>query len=95
VKLRTAALIVAVLAGLLLAMLIFVISEDDNGKPVFVTPTTTAPVRGHTKVTCKVGKDAGCGTPNASCASNRVGLSFIKNGVTYTCKGPKPYRWRR
>lgn len=34
-------------------------------------------------------------TPGAYCATSRLGLSFTKGGVTYTCKGPKPYRWRR
>ena len=38
--------------------------------------------------------DLGSGTPNAQCATPRLGKSFQKNGKRYTCKGPKPYRWR-
>ncbi len=34
------------------------------------------------------------GEPNEPCATNRLGESFDFNGVTYTCSGPKPYRWR-
>jgi hypothetical protein len=32
--------------------------------------------------------------PGAFCATSRLGKHFAKDGVTYTCKGPKPYRWR-
>lgn len=39
-------------------------------------------------------RDLGAGKPGAYCATNRVGKHFTKDGVTYTCKGPKPYRWR-
>lgn len=39
--------------------------------------------------------DLGAGKPGAFCATNRLGKHFTKDGVTYTCKGPKPYRWRR
>lgn len=39
-------------------------------------------------------RDLGAGKPGAYCATNRLGKSFVKDGVTYTCKGPKPYRWR-
>ncbi len=34
-------------------------------------------------------------TPGGYCATNRLGKPFRKDGVTYTCKAPKPYRWRR
>lgn len=37
--------------------------------------------------------DLGAGTPGAGCATSRVGKSFVQDGVTYTCRGPKPYRW--
>ncbi len=40
------------------------------------------------------GPDLGRGEPNDFCATNRLGESFVLNGTTYTCKGPKPYRWR-
>ncbi|GGN40583.1 hypothetical protein FHR83_007003 [Actinoplanes campanulatus] len=40
-------------------------------------------------------RDLGAGKPGAFCATNRRGQSFTKDGVRYTCKGPKPYRWRR
>lgn len=33
--------------------------------------------------------------PGAYCATKQLGKSFKKNGVTYTCKAPKPYRWRK
>jgi hypothetical protein len=38
--------------------------------------------------------DLGAGTPNAACATSRLGKSFVKDGVTYTCQGPEPYAWR-
>ena len=38
--------------------------------------------------------DIGSGTPNAQCATSRLGKSFVKDDVTYTCSTPKPYRWR-
>jgi hypothetical protein len=41
------------------------------------------------------GRDLGAGKPGAYCATNRLGKHFTKDGITYTCKGPKPYRWRR
>lgn len=40
------------------------------------------------------GPAIGHGEPNDFCATNRLGESFDFNGVTYTCSGPKPYRWR-
>jgi hypothetical protein len=40
------------------------------------------------------GKDLGTGEPGAACATNRLGNSFVKDGVTYVCSKPKPYRWR-
>lgn len=51
---------------------------------------TPEPVPTHDPVT-----DVGTGKPGAFCAISRLGASFTKNGVVYTCKGPKPYRWRR
>jgi hypothetical protein len=33
------------------------------------------------------------GYPGGHCATNRLGKYFIKDGVVYTCKEPKPYRW--
>lgn len=38
--------------------------------------------------------DLGAGKPGAYCATSRLGMYFVKDGITYTCKGPKPYRWR-
>jgi len=40
------------------------------------------------------GESVGYGNPNEPCATNRLGESFKLNGITYTCSGPKPYRWR-
>ena len=40
------------------------------------------------------GPSIGYGEPGDPCATNRLGESFDFNGVTYTCSGPKPYRWR-
>lgn len=34
-------------------------------------------------------------TPGAYCSTSRLGKTFVKDGKTYTCKAPKPYRWRR
>ena len=39
-------------------------------------------------------RDLGAGTPGAPCATSRLGKWFTRDGVTYVCKGPKPYRWR-
>ena len=39
-------------------------------------------------------RDLGAGKPGAYCATSRLGMYFVKDGITYTCKGPKPYRWR-
>lgn len=39
-------------------------------------------------------RDLGSGKPGAFCATSRLGKHFTKGGATYTCKGPKPYRWR-
>ena len=44
---------------------------------------------------CSPGRDMGCGTPDAECATNRLGKQFVLGGVVYTCKEPKPYAWRR
>lgn len=38
--------------------------------------------------------DLGCGTPNAGCATSRLGKFFVVKGKTYMCSGPRPYRWR-
>lgn len=40
------------------------------------------------------GPSIGYGEPGDPCATNRLGQSFKLDGVTYTCSGPKPYRWR-
>jgi hypothetical protein len=37
----------------------------------------------------------GAGKPGAFCATSRLGKTFVKDGTTYECKGPKPYRWRK
>jgi len=44
---------------------------------------------------CSPQRDGGCGTPDAQCATNRLGKWFTVDGMRYTCKAPKPYRWRR
>lgn len=57
---------------------------------------TSKPTRPATKATsADPDRDLGAGEPGAFCATNRLGKSFVKDGVTYTCQGPKPYRWRR
>lgn len=33
-------------------------------------------------------------TPNGYCATSDLGKKFTQRGVTFTCKAPKPYRWR-
>ena len=33
--------------------------------------------------------------PGAFCATSKLGEQFTKNGTTYECSGPKPYRWRK
>jgi len=40
-------------------------------------------------------RDVVRGTPGAFCDTSRLGKRFVKGGVAYVCKGPKPYRWRR
>lgn len=32
--------------------------------------------------------------PNGFCATSRLGKTITIDGIVYTCKGPKPYRWR-
>jgi hypothetical protein len=54
--------------------------------PISVAPTTNL---------CDPLKDSGCGKPGAFCATSRLGKSFVYKSVTYTCKGPKPYKWRK
>lgn len=39
--------------------------------------------------------DVGSGEPGAFCATSRLGKTFVKDGITYVCEGPKPYRWRK
>lgn len=39
--------------------------------------------------------DVGAGTPGAGCSTDRLGKTFVKDGITYTCKGPKPYTWQK
>jgi hypothetical protein len=41
------------------------------------------------------GTDLGAGTPGAGCSTDRLGKTFVKDGITYTCKGPKPYTWQK
>jgi hypothetical protein len=93
-KLKNFGLFIAILAGLLLAAWIIDIEKSSTGKPVFVTPFVTK-ASGHGQLRCDYKKDMGCGIPNAHCARSRVGLNFMKADVVYTCKGPKPYKWRR
>lgn len=61
-------------------------------------PVPSAPPKGTTGVSTpppvQRGPDIGRGEPNDPCATSRLGESFDFNGVTYTCSGPKPYRWR-
>jgi hypothetical protein len=66
------------------AALLLAACDPQQPKPAPPTPAATAdPAR-----------DLGAGTPGAGCATSRLGEHFVQNGVTYTCKGPKPYRWR-
>lgn len=60
--------------------------KDDPAAPAGVTTTEPA------GPTAPAG-DMGAGTPGAACATNRLGKTFTKDGVVYTCGGPKPYHW--
>jgi hypothetical protein len=44
---------------------------------------------------CSPRIDRGCGSPDAGCATNRLGRQFVRDGVVYTCSTPEPYAWRR
>lgn len=58
--------------------------------PVTSSPAATSPAASPTTsdVTVSV-------TPGGFCATSRLGKTWKSpQGVTYTCKGPKPYRWR-
>lgn len=65
---------------------------------IFAAFMASPPSKGKTGITpsapAERGRDIGRGEPNDPCATNRLGESFTFNGVTYTCSGPKPYRWR-
>lgn len=78
-------------------------TDSDNPKtPQRVIEATVAPSRTTTKTkpritlehTVPATKDTKY-RPGTYCATSRLGLTFKKNGSTYQCKGPKPYRWRK
>lgn len=80
------AALLAILSVLLIALgaTAYAVSRDDApSAPGAVTTTeATAPAA-----------DMGAGTPGAPCATNRLGKTFTKDSVVYTCGGPKPYHW--
>lgn len=91
-----AALILAALSLGLIALSVMTLMARRSADP---TPAGTrapaaSPAAKLRPSEAQPGVDAGAGTPNAPCATNRLGMWFEKDGVTYTCKGPAPYRWR-
>jgi hypothetical protein len=63
-------------------------------EPSIATEAPPAPVIADDDLDADPDEDLGAGKPGAFCATSRRGKQFTKRGVTYTCKGPKPYRWR-
>ena len=66
-----------------LAAVVLVLAAGNDAKPTTPVPSEAVPAA-----------DLGAGTPGAPCATNRLGKTFTKDGVVYTCKGPKPYSWQ-
>lgn len=79
------AAVFALIGAVALAAIVVLLLRGPTGTD---TPTTPAPSDAVPAV------DMGAGTPGAACATNRLGKTFTKDGVVYTCKGPKPYSWQ-
>jgi hypothetical protein len=79
--------------GLVGAFIAFGALADNDGEPAAVEEVTVVSPAAES-VKADPDKDLGAGEPGAPCATNRLGKSFVKDGVTYTCSKPKPYRWR-
>lgn len=81
-----ASILGACLLAIALALVGAVVGHDEPSTPggpvATVNPSEAVP-----------GRDAGAGTPGAPCSTDRLGKFFVKDGVTYTCGGPKPYHW--
>jgi hypothetical protein len=75
------------LSGIALAALLLAGCSHPAPKPL--RATTPSP-----SVSADRAGDLGPGKPGAYCGASRLGKRFTKDGVTYVCKGPKPYRWR-
>jgi hypothetical protein len=86
-----AALIIIGAAVLALVSVTLILNAFTPAKPPAAPEKTTGI---SPSLPAERGPDLGRGEPNDFCATNRLGESFDFNGVTYTCSGPKPYRWR-
>jgi hypothetical protein len=80
---------------LTIVLLLTCMTACSDNRPVANLPSTSPSpsiISSHPKVHPKLLKP---GKPGAYCAAYKVGKSFVHEGITYTCKGPKPYRWRQ
>lgn len=80
-------IIAAVVAGA--ALIAGTLACGDGTPSTPSTGTTWHPVRP------TVTSDLGSETPGAPCATSRLGKTFVKRAVTYTCGGNRPYHWMR
>ncbi|WP_432834024.1 hypothetical protein [Dactylosporangium sp. CA-092794] len=78
----------ALVLGLVIAVAAVLAGRSDPAAPQPAISPSVDPSM------ARPGIDMGAGTPGAPCATNRLGKYFVKDGVTYTCKGPKPYSWQ-
>lgn len=76
-------IIVAVLLALVSCVLGVAILDQENPQPATPAASILPAVR-----------DLGAGTPGAGCATSRRGKTFVIDGVTYVCSGPKPFTWK-
>lgn len=81
-----AAVLLALVSLFLIFSVWFSTAPPPPAQPRSTTGVSTPAPRG--------GSDIGRGVPGASCSTDRLGASFVMDGVRYTCSGPKPYRWR-
>jgi hypothetical protein len=88
--------LVAVGAALVIGVVYGQARGDRPGGGTTEPASTPAPPSGAASQPTRSRPDAdlGAGTPGAGCATNRLGHTFTKDGVVYTCKGPKPYSWQ-
>lgn len=75
-----------VMLGVLVAV-VYAVTRTDSVAPA---PDKPAAVTSSERPTVNLGE----GTPGAACSTDRLGKTFEQGGVTYTCKGPKPYHWQ-